>query len=124
MDTERPPNLRVAGNTGDDVAEGGGLAPASSVNATAELVADLLAATNLLAEDKLNSVRGAAGQGSIAQAIVDEGHAASEGVARMLSARYHLPLVDLAVNPVTEDAAKAVPLHVLERLVAIPYELE
>ena len=121
------PNLRSAGKADDKTAASGGSdKPAFSggVNATAELVADLLAATNLLSEDKLNSVRGAAGPGSIAQAIVEEGHAASEGVARMLSARYHLPLVDLAVNAVTDEAAKAVPLHVLERLVAIPYELE
>src|SRR5437762_1749431 len=125
MDTERPPNLRVAGNTGDDVAEGGGLAPASSVNAVAELVADLLAATNLLAEDKLNVVRGRAGQaGSLSKAIVDEGFAASEGVARMLAARHHMPLVDLPLTGVEKAAGDLVPLHVLERLVAIPYALD
>src|SRR6059058_5679649 len=110
MDTERPPNLRVAGNTGDDVAEGGGLAPASSVNAVAELVADLLAATNLLAEDKLNVVRGRAGQaGSLSKAIVDEGFAASEGVARMLAARHHMPLVDLPLTGVEKAAGALVP---------------
>src|SRR5213078_988760 len=125
MDTERPPNLRVAGNTGDDVAEGGGLAPASSVNAVAELVADLLAATNLLAEDKLNVVRGRAGQaGSLSKAIVDEGFAASEGVARMLAARHHMPLVDLPLTGVEKAAGDLAPLHVLERLVAIPYALD
>src|SRR5947207_2624196 len=125
MDTERPPNLRVAGNTGDDVAEGGGLAPASSVNAVAELVADLLAATNLLAEDKLNVVRGRAGQaGSLSKAIVDEGFAASEGVARMLAARHHMSLVDLPLTGVEKAAGDLVPLHVLERLVAIPYALD
>jgi type IV pilus assembly protein PilB len=121
------PNLRSAGKADDKKTADGGAAPPAfggGVNATAELVADLLAATSLLSEDKLNSVRGAAGQGSIAQAIVDEGYAASEGVARMLAARFHLPLVDLALNAVGEEAAKAVPLHVLERLVAIPYELE
>src|ERR671932_2942858 len=121
------PNLRSAGKADSGGASSGRAQPpafSGGVNPTAELVADLLAATNLLSEDKLNSVRGAAGQGSIAQAIVDEGYAAGEGVARMLSARYHLPLVDLAVNAVTDQAAKAVPLHVLERLVAIPYELD
>ena len=39
----------------------------------AELVVDLLAATGLVAADKLALVRGRAGQGSLAQAIVDEG---------------------------------------------------
>jgi type IV pilus assembly protein PilB len=93
------------------------------VNANAELVADLLAATGLLSEDKLNVIRGSAGKGSLAEAIVSEGYAASEGVARMLAARFHLPLVDLAVTGVNQEAANAVPLHVLERLTAIPYEL-
>ena len=118
--------LRSAGKAGKDAAGAAGSPPPAfdGVNATVELVSDLLAATGLLSEDKLNTVRGAAGRGSIAQAIVDEGYAASEGVARMLSARYHLPLVDLAVSAVTEEAAKAVPLHVLERLTAIPYELD
>jgi type IV pilus assembly protein PilB len=125
MDTERPPNLRVAGNAGDDVAGGGGLAPASSVNAAAELVIDLLAATNLLSEDKLNVVRGRAGQaGSLSKAIVDEGYAASEGIARMLAARHHMPLVDLPLTGVEKAAGDLVPLHVLERLVAIPYALD
>jgi type IV pilus assembly protein PilB len=125
MDTERPPNLRIAGEAGDEVAEGGGLAPAASVNAVAELVADLLAATNLLAEDKLNVVRGRAGQaGSFSKAIVDEGFAASEGVARMLAARHHMPLVDLPLTGVEKTAGALVPLHVLERLVAIPYALD
>src|SRR3954466_5265659 len=103
----------------------GGSPPAAfkGVNANAELVADLLAATGLLSEDKLNVVRGSAGQGSLAQAIVSEGYAASEGVARMLAALFHLPLVDLALSGVDEEAASAVPLHVLERLNAIPYEL-
>ena len=103
---------------------GGSPPPAfQGVNANAELVADLLAATGLLSEDKLNVIRGSAGKGSLADAIVSEGYAASEGVARMLAARFHLPLVDLAVNGVNQEAANAVPLHVLERLTAIPYEL-
>ena len=126
MDTERPPppNLRMPGNAGD-AAEGGGLAPASTVNAVAELVADLLAATNLLPEDKLNVVRGRAGQaGSLSKAIVDEGFAASEGVARMLAARHHMPLVDLPLTGIEKSAGDLVPLHVLERLVAIPYALD
>src|SRR5213080_721269 len=124
MDIERPPNLRAAGETGGETASSGRLSPASAVNAVAELVADLLAATNLLSEDKLNVVRGLAGQGSIAKAIVDEGYAASEGVARMLAARHHMPLVDLPLTGVDKQAAELVPLHVLERLVAIPYALD
>jgi type IV pilus assembly protein PilB len=125
MDIERPnPNLRTAGEIGGKTPLGGGLIPASAVNAVAELVADLLAATNLLPEDKLNVLRGRAGQGSIANAILDEGYASSEGVARMLAARHHLPLVDLPFVGVNKAASELVPLHVLERLVAIPYALD
>jgi type IV pilus assembly protein PilB len=110
----------------DEQAAIGGSAPLAfdGVNASAELVADLLAATGLLSEDKLNVLRGSAGSGSLAQAIVTEGFAASEGVARMLAARHHMPLVDLPLTGVDPRAAEQIPLHVLERLVAIPYALD
>jgi type IV pilus assembly protein PilB len=107
-------------------AEGAGLPDAPfEINALAELVADLIGATGLLAADKLAVARGSAGQaGSLAQAIVEEGLASSEGVAKMLAARYQLPLVDIAMAGVDEAATKLVPLHVLERVLAIPYALE
>jgi type IV pilus assembly protein PilB len=44
--------------------------------------------------------------------------------ARQLAARFHLPLVDLAMTGVAPEAAKQIPLRVLERAVAIPYEIE
>jgi type IV pilus assembly protein PilB len=127
VELERPPNLRTPGAAGDEtLAPEGGLPPAPfGVNANAELVADLLVATGLLTEDKIATVRGRAGPaGSLAQALVDEGFATSEGIARMLAARHQLPLVDLALSGVNEDAAKSVPLHVLERIGVIPYALE
>ena len=126
MDPEQQPTQL---DTGADSGETGVARPPAppapfEVNTIAELVSDLLAATRLLPEDKLAVARSRAGQGSIARALVDEGLASSEGVARMLAARYHLPLVDLALTSVDEQAAQAVPLHVLERLIAIPYALE
>jgi len=100
-------------------------APAPAINETAELLADLLAATGLVPEDKLAIARGRAGQsGSLAQALVDEGIASPEGIARTLAARYQLPLVDLTAVGIDPDAAKIVPLHVLERIMAIPYAVE
>src|ERR671935_183881 len=125
MEFERPPTLRTGPS------EGTGDAPAApppaggpGVNELAELVADLLAATGLVPADKLALVRGRAGSsGSIAQAIVDEGVASGEGIARMLAAHHHLPLVDLPLTGIDPQAAKAVPLHVLERIVAIPYAI-
>src|ERR687888_1177058 len=126
MEFERPPTLRTGPAEG---AEGtpGAPPPAGGpgVNELAELVADLLAATGLVPPDKLALVRGRAGQsGSIAQAIVDEGIASGEGIARMLAARHQPPLVDLPLAGVEAQAAQAVPLHVLERIVAIPYAIE
>jgi type IV pilus assembly protein PilB len=94
------------------------------MNPVAELVVDLLAATGLIAPDKLALVRGRAQQGvALGQAILDEGVATSEGIARALATRYQLPLVDLAAQQVDPEAAKLVPLHVLERVIAIPYAL-
>ncbi len=92
------------------------------VDETGELVVDLLAETQLISPDQLALVRGRARQiGSVSRALVDEGVAQSEGIARMLAARHQLPLIDLALTGVDEAAASVVPLHVLERVVAIPY---
>ena len=104
---------------------GSGAAGAPGVNETAELLADLLAATGLIPDDKLALARGRAGaSGSLAQALVEEGVASGDGIARTLAARYQLPLVDLATAGVDPHAAKAVQLHVLERVAAIPYAIE
>jgi type IV pilus assembly protein PilB len=94
------------------------------INALAELVADLIAATGLVPADKLALVRGAAGMGSFAHALVENNVASSEGLAKTLAARYQMPLVDLALTGVGEEASGEIALHVLERLVAIPYALD
>ena len=126
MDSERPPNLRTLVPPGENAAftAARSLSAPFGVNAMTELVIDLLYATGLVAPDKLALVRGRAGQGSLSQAIVDEGVAPPEGIARSLAVRYQLPLVDLAVTGIDKDAADNVPLHVLERLLAVPYALD
>ena len=128
MDTERPPpNLRSPGtDTGPATTPlGGGIGGgAPPINALAELVADLIAATGLVPADKLAMVRSAAGMGSFAHALVEQNVASSEGLARTFAARYQMSLVDLALTGVDQEASKEIPLHVLERLVAIPYALE
>jgi type IV pilus assembly protein PilB len=92
------------------------------VNESVELVIDLLAATKLVPEDKLALARGRAQQTrSLAAALVEEGVASSEGIAKMLAARHQLPLVDLAAEGVDVEAARELPLHVLERIGAIPF---
>jgi type IV pilus assembly protein PilB len=93
-------------------------------NGPAELVADLIEATRLVPVDRLALVRGHTRQGgSFAEALVAEGLASSEGVARMLAARHRLPLVDLKLTGVSAEASVLVPLHVLRRAVALPYRL-
>jgi type IV pilus assembly protein PilB len=125
MDNERPPNLRTPGTEPGTASSPGGarLGGTPPINALAELVADLIAATGLVPADKLALVRGAAGQGSLANALVEQNVASSEGLARTLGARHQIPLVDLALTGVADEASKEVPLHVLERVVAVPYAL-
>ena len=123
-DFDPPPSLRTVGN--EDVGAGALSQPGSApfaINPLTELVTDLLASTGLIPADKLASVRERAAQGSIAQAIIDEGVASSEGIARTLAARYNMPLADMLVIKVDPEAAKLIPLHVLERVIAIPYLL-
>jgi type IV pilus assembly protein PilB len=113
------PSLRSGPETG---AAGGEPLASFGVSESVELVVDLLAATKLVPEDRLALARGRAQQTrSLASALVEEGVASSEGIARMLAARHQLPLVDLALITVDEEAAKEIPLHVLERIGAIPY---
>src|SRR5438105_11030428 len=125
MDFERPPNLRTAGSppAGATSQTGARFGDPPPINALAELVADLLASTGLVPADKLALVRGGAGRGSFAQALIEQDVATSEGVARTLAARHQMPLVDLALTGVDDEAANQVPLHVLERIIAMPYAL-
>src|SRR5438034_6244888 len=100
-----------------------GAADSPSINAIAELVADLLSATHLIPADRLAAARGRAGGGSLAYALLDEGLAESEGIARSLARQHGLPLVNLAEQRVSPDAAKLVELRVLKRVGAIPFAL-
>jgi type IV pilus assembly protein PilB len=119
MDEHQLSSLRRAVET-----EGGArLEGAGQVNELAELVADLLGQTELVPADRLAAARGRAGSGSLAQALIDEGLATPEGVARALADRYRLPFVDLLAERVSPDAIEQIPLAVLERATALPYKL-
>ncbi len=90
--------LRTVALTGEGTASPAEAAQgthAPGVNTVAELVADLLTATELLPADRLAAARGRAGSGSLAQALLEEGHAKPEGIARALARRHGLPSVDL-----------------------------
>jgi type IV pilus assembly protein PilB len=127
MDNLEQPSLRTAGTDEDEAAppaSPGGIA-GFGVNANAELVADLIATTHLLSADRIAQARGRAQQtrGSFAQALLDEGLATSDGLARLLATRHGLPFVELAFTGVDKDAGDEIPLHVLERVTALPYAL-
>src|SRR6476620_11112084 len=129
MDLKRPNKLRISGRSGaDETASTGGDSglPASfPVNEVAELVADLIETTGLVSADRLAAVRGRVKQGgSFAQAILDEGVATGEGLARTLASRFQLPFIDLPLTGVSEEAAREIPTHVLERVIAVPYALD
>jgi type IV pilus assembly protein PilB len=47
-----------------------------------------------------------------------------EDVARRLADQYRLPFVDLAVTGIAPEAAKLIPLRVLEKVIAIPFAVE
>jgi type IV pilus assembly protein PilB len=89
----------------------------------ADLVAELIAATDLLPPDRVAATRGRAGAGTFAQALLEEGHAQPEGVARALARRHGLPFVELAETRVSPGAAELIPLRSLQRVVAIPYAM-
>jgi type IV pilus assembly protein PilB len=126
MDSERLPSVRLPGAGGSDApSPAHPLGSSFGVNETAELVLDLLSRTGLVAPDAIALVRGRTVDGaSVTQALIDEGVATADGVARMLATRHHLPLIDLHSVGVAVDAAQLIPLLTLERAVAIPYVLE
>jgi type IV pilus assembly protein PilB len=95
--------------------------PAPAQPSVSHLVAGLIEATGLLPPESVAAVRGRAGRGSFGEALVTEGLASSEGIARVLAARYQLPLVDLRAVGIASDASSAIPLHTLQKAVAIPY---
>jgi type IV pilus assembly protein PilB len=104
----------------------GGLRPyaAGEINALAELVADVVEATGLVPADRLAAARAKVGQGSLAHALINEGLASDEAVARALADRYRLPYIEIHDERVSPDAIEKVPVAVLERAAALPYRID
>ena len=100
MDEPERPSLRTVGPTEAGTGVPAGPLQSFGVNETAELVADLISATGLLGDDRLAQVRGRATQsgGSFGQALLDEGLATGDGLARLLATRHQLPYVELVVH--------------------------
>ena len=121
------PSLRTAGTEPGQL----GASP-YGINESVELVVDLLAATKLVPEDRLALALGRAKvTGSLGAALVEEGAASGDGIARMLALRHGVPHIDLATlfrmvdgekkTGIDLEAVKLFPLHVLERVTAVPY---
>ncbi len=125
MESQRPPKLRTVSES-ESAAEASAspLEGAFDVNPLAELVADVVEATGLLPPDKLAFVRERARSGSFARALVEEGLAHGSSIARSVATRHNLELVDIVELGVSPEAAELIPLHVLERVSAIPYAIE
>ncbi|HEV3478275.1 MAG TPA: GspE/PulE family protein [Gaiellaceae bacterium] len=121
---ERPAELRTDAAEEETRPKAGPLRSAFSVNGLAELVADVVEQTGLLTAEEVATVRARARTGSFPQALIDEGVAAGERVATAFGARFGLPVVDLHETGVAAEVAGEIPLHVLERVVAIPYAIE
>jgi type IV pilus assembly protein PilB len=125
MEFERPTHLRLPESPAERGTPDQRLRGSLDVNETAELVLDLLGHVGLVAPDQLALVRGRIAEGhSVTDALVEEGVAPADGLARMLAVRHHLPVVDLATAGVAVDAAQLIPIPTLERAVAVPYAFE
>ena len=107
---------RVAENGGGTAQDVGG----EGFETIADLVAELIAATELVPRDRLAAARGRAGIGGLAQALQDEGWAHPDGVARSLARRYGFPFIDLADERASPSASELIPLKTLQRVVAVP----
>ena len=124
MELNQPAELRSPDADEETRPKAGPLRSVFSVNGLAELVADVVEQTGLLSVEDVATVRTRARTGSFPQALIDEGLAAGERVAEALGTRFGIPLVDLLETGVSPDAAGEIPLHVLERVVAIPYQIQ
>ncbi len=96
---------------------------ATGFSTLADLVADLIALTDLVPADRLAAARGRAGTGSLAQALADEGVAHADGIAAALARRYSLPFVELGGSALPMDATSSIPVTTLQRAEAIPVAL-
>jgi type IV pilus assembly protein PilB len=105
----------AAGPNGDDV-NGDELPGDAGDRTLVDLIAELIAATGLLTNDKLAAVRAKAQRGSFAKAVLEAGLAP-----RVLADQHGLPYVDLQQEGVDPGAATLVPRNLLARACALPY---
>jgi type IV pilus assembly protein PilB len=112
-------NLAAPRVTENGDATAGGLA-GDGFETISDLVAELIAATEIVPRDRLAAARGRAGIAGLAQALQDEGQAHPDGVARSLARRYGFPFIDLSDERASPSASELIPLKTLQRVVAVP----
>jgi type IV pilus assembly protein PilB len=98
--------------------------PAPISHLMGELVVDLLETTGLIPAEKIELVREQARSLPVVQVLIDQNLASSDAIARIVAAQHQLPLIELGTVGIDPDAANSLPLHVLERVGAIPYAFE
>jgi type IV pilus assembly protein PilB len=104
-------------------ASDGAAAGAAGFETLADLVAEVVAATEILSRDRLAAARGRAGAGSLADALRDEGIATSEGIARSLARRHGLDYYELSEHRPSPGAMELIPVRALRKVVAVPVTL-
>jgi type IV pilus assembly protein PilB len=119
VDTQLP-TLRTAGPP----AQVSGEPRLSDGERFADLVVELIGSTGLVPKDRLEDLRRLGEATSCSQALVDAGLATQERAGRARATRYGVPYVDLVEVRPSPDAVSLVPLHVLKRIVAMPYAVE
>ncbi len=123
--TDRQTSLPRLRTTAAAETVGSGGHALASVAESVDLLVDLIGETKLIPAERLARAAERARQtGSLSQALVQEGIATGEGIARRHATQFRLPLIDFVATEIDENAVLAVPMRVLERVVAIPYALE
>jgi type IV pilus assembly protein PilB len=88
------------------------------------LVVDLLEAAGLIPENKVAEIRARSLLVSVPEALIEQEVASTEAISRILAAKHRAPVVELGRAGIDPEASMQVPLHVLERVVAIPFAVE
>ncbi len=116
--SKEQPLLRVARKKSDPpVSNDDGSRSVSGENAV-EALCSLLETTGLVGNERMGEIRARSAGGSVAEAIVDVGLAPI-----VVAKRHGLPYVDLGPMDINQDVIEQIPIHILERACAVPYEL-
>ena len=118
MSAEQP-LLRVATKDGAPPPDQSHTSPTSvSGDNAVDALCDLIESTGLIPSDRIDEVRSRAAGGSVAEAIVEAGLAPV-----VVAKRHGLEYVELGAIDIAQNVVEQLPFHILERTVAIPYEL-